>query len=402
MLEYVFLALIGCAIGVVTGLIPGLHINTVAVLGFGLYLSLGLDPIQFVTILTAASVAHAFLDFIPAIFLGAPEEDTALSILPAHRLFVQGRALEAVKLTALGSLLGLGTSILLLAPAFYVIPWVYHTSRSFIAYILIVAVIFLVLNEKKASRIKWAALIFLLSGWLGVLVLNHQKILSTTDVLFPVFAGLFGLSTLIDSLKSKALSIPQEEYIKVNVERRFLGSGFLGTLCGALIGVLPAISPSQLGALVSERARLDAKNFLVFLSAINTSDAVYSLIALFTIQNPRSGVGVIVGKVLEVDFDTVLLLIGVMAFSAFFATVLHIEAGRRMARFVGKINYRKLCMGSLLTIISLIAFFTGPFGLALAILCTILGTLPILSGVSRTHLMGVLLLPTILFFLGIG
>jgi len=402
MLEYVLFALAGCGIGVVTGLIPGLHINTVAVLGFGLYLSLGLDPVEFVVILTAASVTHAFLDFIPAIFLGAPEEDTALSVLPAHRLFMQGRGFEAVKLTALGSLLGLGTSIILLAPAFYVIPWIYHASRSFIAYVLIVAVIFLVLNEKSLRRVKWAALIFLLSGWLGVVVLDSQRILSTTDVLFPVFAGLFGISTLLDSLKGRTAAVPQEEYIRVGVERRYVGAGFLGTLCGALIGILPAISPSQLGALVSDRAKFDTKNFLVFLSAINTSDSVYSLLALFTIQNPRSGVGVIVGKVLDVDLNTVLLLVGVMAFSASVATILHIEAGRRMARLVGRIDYRKLCMGSLLTIISLIAVFTGGFGLALAILCMIIGTLPILLGVSRTHLMGVLLLPTILFFLGAG
>ena len=402
MLEYVFLALIGCAIGVVTGLIPGLHVNTVAVMGFGTYVALGLTPLDFVIILTAVSITHAFLDYIPAIFLGAPAEDTALSVLPAHRLFMQGRAFEAVKLTATGSLLGLGIGLMLLIPALYIIPAIYHASRGFIAYILIVAVVILIAQEKSPRAIKWAVLTFLISGWLGVVVLDHQDFLSSSDVLFPVFAGLFGLANLLDSLKSEAVAIPQDPYIKVKFEKKFFGAGLLGAISGALIGVLPAISPSQMGALISEKAKLDSKNFLVFLSAINTSDAIYSMLALYTISNARSGVAVIVGKVIDVNFDVVLLLVGVMAFSAFFATVVHIQIGKRMSGLVEKINYRKLCVASFVFILSMVYVFTGWFGLLLALLCTVVGILPIIAGISRTHLMGVLLLPTILLFLGVG
>lgn len=399
MLDILFLALLGCMIGVITGLIPGLHVNTIAVIGLGVYLSLGLNPIEFVVILTAMAITHTFLNFIPTIFLGAPEEDTALSILPAHRLFIQGRSLEAIKLTAIGSLFGLGSALLLLIPAFYLIPLIYFSSRGFIAYILTIAVLFLILRE-KGSRRKFAIIIFFISGWLGILTLSHQKLLSPTEVLFPVFAGLFGLSNIIASLRSKAVSIPQDEFIRVKIESRFLGSGFLGGIGGAVIGVLPALSPSQIGVLICEIIRFDVRNFLIVISAINTSDAIYSLLALFTIHNPRSGVAVIVGKVLEINFDIILLLIGVMAFAAFFATILHIKIGRLMARYVGRINYRNLCIVSLLLILSLVFIFTGFFGLCLALLAITIGLLPILSGVSRTHVMGVLLVPTILYFFG--
>ncbi|MBN2251960.1 MAG: tripartite tricarboxylate transporter permease [Candidatus Altiarchaeota archaeon] len=400
MLDYVLFALLGCFIGVFTGLIPGLHVNTIAVLGLGLYASMGLDPMQFAVLLTALAITHSFLDFIPAIFLGAPEEETALSVLPAHRLFMNGRAFEAVKLTAVGSLLGLGAGLALMIPAFYVIPALYNLSRGFIAYILIIAVILLILHERCARKIKWAALVFLLSGWLGMLILNHQMILSTTEVLFPVFAGLFGLSNLLSSIRSKVPSVPQDEFLKVEIEPKFIGSGFLGALSGALIGILPAISPSQIGVLVSERIKFDVKSFLVYVSAINTSDAIYSMLALYTIKNARSGVAVVVGKILEVDFDTVLLLLGVMAFTAYIATMLHIGIGRRMTRFVEKVSYSKLCAASFVVILILVFVFTGFFGLYLALLSTAIGSLPILSGVSRTHSMGVLLVPTILFFLG--
>jgi len=402
MIEYLFLALIGCGLGIVTGIIPGLHVNTVAVIGFGTYASLGLSPLGFVVILTALSITHAFLDYLPAIFLGAPQEDTALSVLPAHRMFMQGRALEAVKLTATGSLLGLTLGLLLFLPALYVIPWLYNASRDFIGYVLIVLVLLLLFHEKVTKKILWAFLIFLLSGWLGVIALDKQELLSSSEILFPVFVGLFGMSNLIDSLKSRVQSVPQDEYVKVDLEPRFISSAFIGALSGAIIGVLPAISPSQMGALISERFEMDSRNFLVFVSSINTSDAIYSMLAIYTIQNPRSGVAVIAQKVLGgIDYNEVLLLVGVMAFSAFFATIAQIEIGKRMSSLVSRIDYRTLCISSLVFILSLVYFFTGVFGLMLAVLSTIIGLLPILSGTSRTHLMGVLLIPTILFFLGI-
>ena len=81
---------------------------------------------------------------------------------------------------------------------------------------------------------------------------------------------------------------------------------------------------------------------------------------------------------------------------------MHIQIGKRMSGLVEKINYRKLCVASFVFILSMVYVFTGWFGLLLALLCTVVGILPIIAGISRTHLMGVLLLPTILFFLGVG
>jgi putative membrane protein len=399
MLEIIFFALIGALIGIVTGLIPGLHVNTVAVVGLGIFAGLGLTPLQFVIILTALSVTHAFLDFLPSIFIGAPQEETALSVLPAHRLFMNGRAVEAVKLTALGCLMGITAGLLFLIPAFYIIPILYNATRPYIAYVLILAVIALIATERSRRNMLWASVIFIASGILGLIILERQKMLSTTEILFPVFVGLFGLSNLIDSLKSRSVAVPQEEYIKVEPEPKYIGSGILGAVSGAIIGILPAISPSQLGGLISGITKLDTKSFLVFVAAINTSDAIYSLLALYTIQNPRSGVAVIAGKVLDMDLNIVILLVGVIAFTAFFATYVHIEIGKRMTKIVARINYKKLCIASIATILALVFFFTGFFGLSLAILCTIIGLLPIMSGVSRTHLMGVLLIPTITYFL---
>jgi len=48
------------------------------------------DPVVLVVFIIAMSVTHTFLDALPAIFLGAPDADQVLNVLPGHRLLLQG------------------------------------------------------------------------------------------------------------------------------------------------------------------------------------------------------------------------------------------------------------------------------------------------------------------------
>lgn len=399
MLELLLLALLGCLLGVITGLTPGLHVNTIAIIGLCLFPSLSISPLEFAVVMVSMAITHTFLDFIPAIFLGVPEEETALSVLPTHQLLLQGKALEAVQLTAIGSLLGLGFSLILLLPALFVIPIAYQSLRPFIVYILLIAVILLIIREKEKRRIFLSIMVFFMSGWLGI-IMFEQKLLSTTQVLFPVFVGLFGLSNILFSLKSETIKIPQDEFIRVKIDRKMVSSGILGSLGGILVGILPAMSPSQVGVLMYEIFGTNIRSFIISISAINTSDAIYSFVALYTIKNPRSGVATIVGKVLEIDFNALLFIVGTMAFIALFATILHIKIGGWVMKFVGRVNYRLLSVASLLLVLILVYLITGFFGILVTLLATSIGLLPIFAGISRTHCMGVLLVPTILYFFG--
>jgi putative membrane protein len=401
MLELLGLALLGCLLGAITGMTPGLHVNTIAIIGLSIFPSLNISPLDFAAVMVSMAITHTFLDFIPAIFLGVPDEETALSVLPTHQLLLQGRALEAVQLTAIGSLLGLGISLILVLPALIVIPLVYQSLKSSIVYILLIAVLLLIIRERKIGGMFLSLIVFLVSGWLGIMMFQ-QKLLSTTQVLFPVFVGLFGLSNIIFSLRSEAKKVPQDEFIRVNIDKKVVSSGILGSLGGILVGILPAMSPSQVGVLMYEIFGANIRSFIISISAINTSDAIYSFVSLYTIKNPRSGVATIVGKIVEMDFNTFLFMIGTMAFIAFFATFLHIKIGGLAMKFVGRVNYRLLSVASLLLILILVYLITGVFGILVALLATTIGLLPIFAGVSRTHCMGVLLVPTILYFFGFG
>src|SRR3989344_2613407 len=97
-IELVVALIVGILAGTFTGLFPGIHINLVSV--FLVSASPALlqytSPISLAVFITSMAITHSFLDFIPSIFLGAPDEDSFLSILPGHELLKKGGGHEAV------------------------------------------------------------------------------------------------------------------------------------------------------------------------------------------------------------------------------------------------------------------------------------------------------------------
>lgn len=220
MIGYLLLSIVGCILGVFTGIMPGIHVNTICLLGIAAYSTLGLGAIEFGVIMLSMAVTHTFLDFIPAIFIGVPEEETALSVLPAHKMVLEGKAYEAVKITAYGSVLGLFFAVASIPVALYLVPKIYVALRGYIVYVLIAAVAYLIWREGSWKKRLWAGAIFALSGWLGYAAFN-QKVISEMRILFPVFSGLFGASTILWSLKEKSVQVPQQEYAVVEVDKKF-------------------------------------------------------------------------------------------------------------------------------------------------------------------------------------
>ena len=93
LIEIILAITIGILLGCITGLVPGVHINMVAVVTFSLspILLTYTSPLILAIVIISMSITHTFLDSLPSIFLGAPDEDHALSVLPGHRLLLQGQ-----------------------------------------------------------------------------------------------------------------------------------------------------------------------------------------------------------------------------------------------------------------------------------------------------------------------
>ncbi len=402
MIESILLfSLVGCVIGLFTGLIPGLHTNTLAVSILPIYPYFGISPIEASVIISSIMASHIFASFIPSALLGAPNEDTALSILPAHRLLMSGRWLEAIFLMAAGASLALLFSVPILFLSMKTFGGLYDATRPFIHYVLTAVVSLMILGEKEKIKIFYAAAIFLMSGALGFLVLD-ARVLQPQNALLPILSGLFGVSTLLVSLKNKS-SIPQQKHSVVAVDRKSMAKFVvIGTFGGLLVGLMPGIGASQAVALTQQVFAVSSpESFLVMLGSVNAADSLFSMSALYTVGNPRSGASVVVERLLgDIGINELLVIVGSILLSSGIAAFVSLKISSRALNAMRKINY-SLVSCSVIIFISLLVFlFSGAMGLLVLFTATSIGLLCERFGVKRMHCMGCLLLPTILFFSG--
>jgi len=402
--ETLLFIFVGIGIGVVAGICPGLHVNTTIPLVLALSIFLGLDPYQSIVIIVAIGMTEMFIDYVPSVFLGAPDTDTAVAVLPAHRLLFEGRGYEAIKLTVIGGIGALLVSLAIIAFVTPVFSSLYELSRPYIHFVIIGVVVFMIFSEKKLKKILSAALIIGLTGLLGILTLN-SGLVAGNEVLFPVLTGLFGLSGLIISLSESSKIPEQKEDSKLNISKKeLIKSIVLASFAGILVGFLPAVGISEAAVMMQYVGGSNtARGFLVTASGINVANDLFSLISLYLVGNPRSGSSVAVQQILsELTFFDVLFLIGSTLFTAGIAAMLTLYLGKKIPKFLIKLNYRKLTLSIIVFIAAMIFLLTGPFGLLIGFTSTAIGLLCAHLKIRRSHCMGVLLISTILFFAGLN
>lgn len=401
MIEILLFSLMGISLGIVAGLVPGLHVNTFIpiLLSTAFFIS---DPYALAALIIATAVTQIFVAFIPAIFLGAPDEDTALSVLPGHRLLLEGRAIEAIKLTLVGGLGALATSVGLLLALANLFDDFYSVIRPNLPYILSAIVILMILSERKLKNILYAVLIVSLSGALGFIVLN-SSIVPGHNSLFPLLSGLFGLSILLTSIFQNS-HLPEQsasDDFKISHGKIFR-SFLLGALAGLVVGFMPAVGVSQAASAFQYIGGLnEARTFLVTLSGINVANEIFSLNALYFINNPRSGVGVAIGRIFgSVTFNDVMFFVSVIVFASGIAAIVTLRLGKIIPKLLLKIDYKILSLSTVAFLISAIFLITGIYGVLIGVTAAGIGLLCNYLGVKRSTCMAVLLLPTISFFAG--
>lgn len=148
--EILLAILLGICTGIFTGLIPGIHVNliSVLVLSFSTLLLTYLSPISLSVFILSLAISHSFLDSLPSIYLGAPDEAQALNVLPGHKLLNQGEGHNAVLCTVIG-FYGSSLLCLFLFPLFvYLMGIIYPYLKSLIGYILIIIVSIMIYRER--------------------------------------------------------------------------------------------------------------------------------------------------------------------------------------------------------------------------------------------------------------
>lgn len=397
MLEILLALVLGIALGIVCGLLPGIHPNTLipVIAGF----SFLFDPLSAAIILVAAGIANSFVAFIPSILLGAPESENALAVLPGHRLLLQGRGYEAIKLTVIGGLFSV-LFVLLTLPLFVLfVPTLYNFIRPNIHFVLAAVVIYMILSEKLWKEKAFALAVFVLSGLLGLIALKSYS----SEVLFPLLTGLFGLPLLFMSIYKK---VKLQESIRFEEEplpkKQIFSSSVIGSLAGVFAGLLPGIGSTQATVLAQEAAGIkNERSFLMAIAGVNVIDVIYSLLAIWLIGNPRSGIAVAVADLLDIGLKEILVLVSVIIAASGFAAYMTLKISRHALFAFRSIDYQRLCTSVFLFLLIMVFIFSGFYGLLVAAVALTIGLVPNLVGIRRSHAMGCLILPTILFFAGL-
>jgi putative membrane protein len=393
--------LAGVCLGIISGLFPGVHSNTLAATLLGMQAVLlpvlGIEALA--ATMFAALITHTYLDSIPSTFLGIPDPDTALSVLPSHMLCLEGKGQEAVRIAALGSTCAVILAIPLSILLFFLLPPLQSSIDWWIGIILIAIIGYLVIESESPP---WALVIFGISGLLGIFTFRYSFIgwhtLGESGLLMPLLTGMFGVSVLLFSSRGP---VPEQRFNGIGMNRNEIWRGtIIGTIAGTIVGWLPGLSNATANAVLCSKTdyRRDRRAYIFSTSVANTANAIIGLAALFAIARERNGVMAAISSI-GAPSMAALLVSGVLAAClAYPVTIWLAGYSYHLNGIDGKmLNY------SAIGIIIIISFFiSGPFGLFILALAIMVGMIPRLVNISRVFCMGAIMVPVILYSFGIS
>ncbi len=402
MIEILLGTLFGVMLGTISGIIPGVHANTLAgvLLSVQVALLSFFSPLVLAGAMFAALITHTFVDSLPSTFLGIPDAETSLAVLPAHALCLEGNGEEAVRIAALGSACAMVIAVPLSIICFFLLPALQPYFDWWIGILLIATMGYMIVTSECPG---WALALFCVSGILGIFSLRYafiswHTLAGSSAILMPLLTGLFGISVLLTASQG---TLPEQHFRGIRMEdRTIMKYSALGTVAGVAVGWLPGLSTASANGVLASLIGYEKnrRTYILATSAANTSNAFIGLAALFALSRMRNGVMVAIS---ELPLPTMgeLTVIGVLAACAAYGiTVVLSRSAGRLNGIDGKLLNRAV----ITFIVILCMILTGPFGVIILILATALGLVPNLVNVPRVFCMGAIMVPVILYSFGIA
>ncbi|CAB3289438.1 conserved membrane protein of unknown function [Methanocaldococcus lauensis] len=390
--------ILGVLCGIITGLFPGIHPNNIAILSSLLIPYFGVN--NYIPFLIGLVITHYFMNFIPSAFLGVPDDETAVSVLPMHRLTLSGNGYEGVILAGFGSYLGIIFSIIiclfLILLNFDVLSF-YSSIKFFIPIMLILFIIYQILTSKSI----WEILVIFLSGIFGIAVLYCSPAYYIT--LNAIFTGMFGIPLLINNLRLKKCNIKSQIITFPEFKLKYLKSSFFASTVGFFRIFLPGVSGAQINYILSKilKEEKDLKNFIVSQGSIILANEAFSLLAITFIGIGRSGIARVIQQI-KPDVDINLLLFSILI-SSTMALIILVILSKYVLIFIKKVSLKYLSL-FFIVFCSLI-IVVGSYNLYLFyhiivyITAICIGLITFNSKSKPSYMMNVLIFPTVLYFL---
>jgi putative membrane protein len=359
-----------------------------------------LGPVALAGALFAALITHTFVDAVPSTFLGIPEADTSLAVLPAHALCLEGNGEEAVRIAALGSACSMVIAVPLSILCFLLLPALQPYFDWWIGILLVASVGYMIVTSEAPG---WALGIFAVSGILGAFALHYtflswHTLAGSSAILMPLLTGLFGISVLLTASQG---TLPAQHFSGIRMEDKdIVKYSLLGTIAGVAVGWLPGLSTASANGVLASFIgyEKDRRSYILATNAANTANAFIGLAALFALSRMRNGVMAAIAEIPLPSMSQLMVAGTLAACAAYLITILLSRSAHRLNGIDSLILNRAV----MAFVILLSIVLTGPFGLCVLILATLVGLVPHLVNVPRMYCMGAIMIPVMLYSFGIA
>ena len=392
------MSLLGIIAGIFAGLVPGIHSNLLATASLSIYAAINpsfISPLSLCAFIYTLSLVNNFLSFIPSTYLGVPDSGTVLSLMPAHQYLKEGKGHEAVILSLIGAYGSMIASIITLPIFIFLVKISYSFIKKQVPILLILIALTLILREKSKFL---AFYTFLCAGILGIITLNLQRL---NEPLLPLLTGLFGMPALISSISAKE-SLSQQVITFPEIKPKEISKSIsVSLISGSIFSFLPSLGPSQ-AAVFSSLITKDSsrQSYLMLIGALNTMSMIISIATFYLINKARNGAIVAISTILPaIDLNLLLFFLAITLIVGYPTLHVTLFLSRKFSYFISKANYQliSIIVMVLITVISLI--ISGPLSHLILFTATAIGFIPQITNVSRNHLMGCLMLSTIMYYL---
>jgi len=157
---------------------------------------------------------------------------------------------------------------------------------------------------------------------------------------------------------------------------------------------------------MTARGKSDKKQTLITLSAVNTACAFFVVVIMFITLRARSGATLAVQDLVSISQwneliipEILIYFLIALIFAGALSYFLTLKIGKIFAKHFANVPYLLLIKSTICLVTILVFLFTGITGLFVFSVATLIGLIPVHWGIRRSHCMGILLIPIILYFI---
>ena len=256
--QNVLISIVGCFIGNMVGVLPGLGPTASVALLFPFMLRL--EPLSILICLGAVYYGAMYGGSITAILLNIPGEVAAVpTAMDGYPLAQKGRAGSTMIVCACSSFFGGMVALVCLA---FFAPALAKFALSFGSFEYLSLMLFSMccacgLSGKSVARGLASALLGIMIALVGCdaatsayrFTFGSFKLLQGFDVV-PIVVGLFGITEVLRGIKENAATVVggenayQRTWPTKRETKLSIGAAIRGAICGTSLGILPGLTPS--------------------------------------------------------------------------------------------------------------------------------------------------------------